>query len=176
MLFSSCQSIETSFGNKKENLDDILDDISSKYRVLNYTSDNTSIFMEVEDTENVNDVRKELNNRLSENNIKNYKVKVKEVNYEKSILEGKLTKVSSSLQRFLDNKGYEDVIVSYSTKNEPMITVTTPINSRDEKEENYKTTINKEIYDFLRKEKIENIIKSNQYNVQIFSKDKTLIN
>ena len=55
MLFSSCQSIETSFGNKKENLDDILDDISSKYRVLNYTSDNTSIFMEVEDTENVND-------------------------------------------------------------------------------------------------------------------------
>ncbi|MEW4212453.1 DUF4030 domain-containing protein [Priestia megaterium] len=175
LLLASCQSTDTTTTKKDKSLDVILSDISDKYDVINYGSDSKEININVEDTEKVSKVKKDIENQLKDNGLEHYKVNVHKKNVEQVKKEDQWFKLENkALTNLQENKEYRNVTTKKTevTLDKPVvIAFSTPVSTSDDNVKTYAKGIEQNIDKFLQSQHVKD-----SYKIVIYDKDDNIIN
>lgn len=179
LLLAACQNADTTSNTKDKDLDTILSDISDKYAVLSVGSDSKDVKVEVEDTEDVNKVKADINRQLKENGLNAYKVNVRERNVKQVEKENRWLDIESqALAHLQENKEYKDVTYKKTdvTLKQPVtVAIVAPIVKSDEGAQEYSEKIKKEVNTFLQTKDIKKQSKGDSYNIVIYDQDDQVI-
>ena len=140
---------------------------------------NTELELQIPNTvTNIDEMKKEIVEILEEKEMGAYSIKVNVFDPEKRERDARWDDIRRTITEGLTaKKEYEVKTVGYSSKlNSITIAIDTNLALSESNKDEVVTKIEKSVQSFLNEEKIKNLIKNDQYEVLIYSKDGKVIN
>lgn len=177
LLLSSCQISKTSVEDRDSIVQKVLDNISARYPVINYSQDNRNIWMDVENTIQASDVKKEIQQTFEENNIKGYEITVRARDMKQVEKEHRWSLIDSYIFKKLrekekDEEQYKNVttkLTNITLEDPAIVAISTPIMKADPKAKEYAAHIQKEVNTLLQREKMKKLIEGDAYKIVIYN-------
>src|SRR6478609_8983391 len=171
LLLSSCQTSKTNAKDKHEIVGDVLENISAQYPVINYTGDDHNIWMDVEDTVQASDVKKEIQQQLKENHLNGYNVSVRARDMKQVEKEHRWSLIDSDIfkkfrEKEKDEDKYKDVttkLTNITLEDPAIVAISTPIMKADPNAKEYAAQIKKEVEALFQTKKVKKLIEGDAY-------------
>ncbi|WP_377520275.1 DUF4030 domain-containing protein [Priestia megaterium] len=180
LLLSSCQISKADVKDKGNIVGDVLDNISVKYPVINYSQDNSNIWMDVENTVQASDVKKEIQQQLKEKGINGYKITVHVQDIKQVEKEHRWDMINYYIfQKLEEEEEYKDVmrkLTNITLEDPAIVAISTPIVSSDPKAKEYAEQIKKEVEALLQSKKMKKLIEGDAYKVVVYDENEQAIN
>ncbi|MDN3232697.1 DUF4030 domain-containing protein [Priestia megaterium] len=184
LLLSSCQISKADVKDKHEIVGDILDGIWDQYPVINSTGDDHNIWLDVEDTVKVSEVKKKIQQQLKENGLNDYKVSVRARDIKQVEKEHRWSLIDGYIfEKFREEEKNKEIYKDVTTKltnitlEDPAIAaISTPIVSSDPKAKEYAEQIKKEVEALLQSKKMKKLIEGDAYKIVIYDEKEEAIN
>ncbi|KEK22067.1 DUF4030 domain-containing protein [Bacillus gaemokensis] len=183
VLFCACEQsdIEETKREDSKVMDTVVNVVNKKDFVSASVDDQTKIVdLEISDTQKPSEIRKEINNRLKKQNIKPYTINISGRNMEQVKKENRWYKINGDIDDELRKKEeYKGVTIQnsdISLKQPPTLVINAPINSFDSGAKKYAKKIETEIYGLLKTNKMKKWVKEDPYKIEVYSRDKQIIN
>ncbi|MGG0593537.1 DUF4030 domain-containing protein [Priestia megaterium] len=179
VLLSSCQISRADAKDKHEIVGDVLENISAQYPVINYTGDDHNIWMDVEDTVQASDVKKEIQQQLKENGVNNYKITVHARDIKQVEKEHRWDMINYYIfEKLEEEEEYKDVmrkLTDITLEDPAIVAIITPIVSSDPKAKEYAEQITKEVEALLQSKKMKKLIEGDAYNIVVYDEKEQII-
>jgi len=184
LLLSSCQTSKADAKDKHEIVGDVLENISAQYPVINYTGDDHNIWMDVEDTVQASEVKKEIQQQLKENHLNGYNVSVRARDMKQVEKEHRWSLIDSYIfekfrKKEKDEEKYKDVttkLTNITLEDPAIVAISTPIMNSDPKAKEYAAQIQKEVEALFQSKKMKKLIEGDAYKIVIYDEQDQPIN
>lgn len=180
LLLSSCQISKGSVDDKGSIVQKVLDNISARYPVINYSQDNRNIWIDVENTVQASDVKKEIQQKFEENNIKGYEITVHTLDMKQVEKEHRWSMIDfyvfENLWKKEKYKGVRSKLTNITLEDPAIVAISTPIMDADPNAKEYATQIQKEVNVLLQRKKMKKLIEGDAYKIVIYDEQNHPIN
>ncbi|WP_018781866.1 DUF4030 domain-containing protein [Bacillus sp. 95MFCvi2.1] len=181
-LLSACQQNDKEEAKSEESkvMDTIMETIDEKDFLSASMSDTPrTVDLEIADTVNTSKVKKEINARLKNQDIRLYTINVSQRNMDIVKIENRWDNIYSYIyEELFQKKGYKGFSMrAYIELNQPTpFAIYTPINSTDTGAKELGKKIEKEIDNLLKTPQAQKWIEDDLYTIEVYSQDNQRIN
>ncbi|AIK39180.1 DUF4030 domain-containing protein [Bacillus pseudomycoides] len=181
-LLSACQQNDKEEAKSEESkvMDTIMETIDEKDFLSASMSDTPrTVDLEIADTVNTSKVKKEINARLKNQDIRPYTINVSQRNMDIVKIENRWDNIYSYIyEELFQKKGYKGFSMrAYIELNQPTpFAIYTPINSTDTGAKELGKKIEKEIDNLLKTPQAQKWIEDDLYTIEVYSQDNQRIN
>ncbi|WP_459502647.1 DUF4030 domain-containing protein [Bacillus sp. C1] len=161
-------------------MDIVVNSVNEKDFLSASMEDTTRIvYLEIADTVNVRQLKKEINTQFKNQDIKPYTINVSQRNMDIVKIENRWSNIYSYIyEELFQKKGYKDFgMRAYIELDQPIpFVIYTPINNTDSKAKEFGKKIEKEIDALLTTKQAQKWIENDLYTIEVYSQDKQKIN
>ncbi|MED1599296.1 DUF4030 domain-containing protein [Bacillus pseudomycoides] len=181
-LLSACQQNDKEEAKSEESkvMDTIMETVDEKDFLSASMSDTPrTVDLEIADTVNTSKVKKEINTKLKNQDIRPYTINVSQRNMDIVKIENRWDMIYSYiLEELFHKKEYKGFSMrAYIELNQPIpFAIYTPINSTDAGAKEFGKKIEKEIDNLLKTPQARKWIENDLYTIEVYSQDNQRIN
>ena len=180
-LLSACQMSEAKELSSGEKLKKVVQSLDKEYNIRTATIDDKRNIIEVDvpNSKSSKSMQKDFDEIAKTYNLEDFKLKINKIDLEKTEKQQKWLEVTDALYTKIEKDSQlKGVLINdYDIKvqPQPFIKLIIPFSSYDSSASSYATNVKTKVQEFLMTDKMKKLINDEPYKLEIYSKDKKLL-